>query len=79
MPDPVVYAAGANARYVVAARHPDGDRSKSEFYYIVRTPPDEKGYGLHKTLFGLFNDTQFQFEKHRLNLPEFSTVLDEFR
>lgn len=79
LPDPVVYAAGADARYVVAARHPNGDRSKTEYYYVLRTPPDEKGYGLHKTLFGPFDAQTFEVEKRRLNLPEFTTILDEYR
>jgi hypothetical protein len=72
VPEPVVFAAGANATHVVMARHPDGDQSPTEYYYIVRTPPDERGYGNRRTLFGPFTEAQFAIEKRRLGLPEFT-------
>jgi len=31
-----VFAVGSDAKYVVAARHPANDRTKTEFYYLIR-------------------------------------------
>jgi hypothetical protein len=84
LPGPTVFAAGADARYVVIARHPrewpaPPDRSVSEFYYLIRTP-DEAARGLpQQNVRGPFTEAQFGEHKRRLRLPEFSTVFDHLK
>lgn len=84
LPEPAVFAAGANARHVVIARHPRAslsrpDRAITEYYYVVRTP-DEGERGLPaKNVKGPFDRQSFEEEKRKLNLPNFSRVFKDLK
>jgi hypothetical protein len=77
-----VFQAGANSQYIVAARHPrqwpeHSNRSISEFYYIVRQA--NEGDSARVLVRGPFSELEFQQEKRRLQLPEFSRVFDDLK
>ena len=91
LPGPTVFQAGANSQYIVLARHPlphdtwrpwqeykPPDRSVTEFYYIVREA-NEWDAVKPVSLFGPFNELEYQQEKKRLQLPEFSRVFDDLK
>ena len=76
LPGPTVFQAGANSQYIVLARHPSrgneaADRSVTEFYYILRQA-DERNALKPVSVKGPFNELEYQQEKRRLQLPEFS-------
>lgn len=78
LPEPTVFQAGANAHYIVFARHPwkwgkPPDRSVTEFYYISRKP-NEWDVAVRVSVSGPFTESEYQEEKRRLQLPEFSKV-----
>jgi hypothetical protein len=83
-PGPTVFAAGANARYIVIARHPrewpsPPDRSVTQYYYLVRTP-DEATKGLPSgNVRGPFTQAQFTEQQQRLALPDFSRVFERLK
>jgi hypothetical protein len=71
--DAMVYAAGWDSRYIVAARHPlietgRPDMAKSEYYYIPRSP-DESKPTWRAVIQGPFSEAQFKSETVRLKLP----------
>jgi hypothetical protein len=83
LPDQTIFAAGADDRYIVLARHPrhwpdPANRAISEFYYVVRAA-DEATRGPEGHVHGPFDSTQFASEVQRLHLPGFSKVLEELR
>jgi len=83
LPGDTIFAAGADERFIVLARHPrewpnDPDRSVTEYYYLIRSPDDaERGpYGRVR---GPFDEQQFEAETRRLGLPGFSRTFEELR
>jgi len=79
-----VFAAGSDRTYVVAARHPHQfgdtrlDRSKTEYYYIVRAldgPRKDPSAAVR----GPFDVAAFGREKQRLRLPDFSVELTSLK
>lgn len=71
--DAMVYAAGWDKHYIVAVRHPlleagRPDMSKSEYYYIPRSP-DEAKPTWRAAPRGPFSKTQFRDATTRLKLP----------
>ena len=64
-----VFAIGFNSSYIVAARHPDNDRSRTEFYYIDRAV-DGPLVDPSVSVKGPFNSEAFAAERSRLGLPE---------
>ncbi len=75
-----VFAAGFDDRYVVVARHPnESKKSIVEYYYLVRTPRSEdKEIGARDIkVRGPFDQMQFEIEKRRLHLPEFTRKFDD--
>jgi hypothetical protein len=69
-----VYAVGFNAKYLVAARHPNNDRSKSEYYYLTRAL-DEPLADPSTSVRGPFDAGEFEAESMRLGLPSLSRTL----
>jgi hypothetical protein len=83
LPGATIFQAGWNSEYVVVARHPRrrpeaADRSISEFYYIERQP-NERDALSHVPVLGPFNEPEYQQEKRRLRLPEFSKVFRDLK
>ena len=83
LPEPTVFQAGANSQYIVFARHPRRgneapDRSVTEFYYILRQA-DERSALKPVSVKGPFNELEYQQEKRRLQLPEFSKVFADLK
>lgn len=84
LPGATVFAAGADANYVVVARHPrkwpsPPDRDVTEYYYVERTPDEAKRGVPAENVKGPFSARQFEQERRRLGLPEFSRVFDQLR
>ena len=63
-----VFAVGWNSSYLVAARHPHGDKSKAEYFYLVRAL-DSPLVDPSVTVRGPFDLLSFQQERQRLGLP----------
>jgi hypothetical protein len=84
LPGPTVFAAGYDAKYLVAAIHPQlckpfqqncaaqgPDRSKTEYWYVVRTT-DERDHLPYAGIKGPFDAAAFAEAKKRLGLPDLS-------
>ncbi len=69
-----VYAIGFDAKYLVAARHPDNDQSKTEYYYLTRAL-DGPLVDPSATVSGPYSADEFEFEITRLELPPISRTL----
>jgi hypothetical protein len=83
-PDETVFAAGANRKFVVLARHPrefpnPADRTKTEYYYVIRTANEAKEDLPPENVKGPFTEQQFALERRRLGLPGFSRVFEELK
>lgn len=95
LPEPTVFAAGANDRFIAFARHPRGEftvGSGNETVSISQGPVDstvtEYYYlirnrndegGPYGNVRGPFDERDFAAETRRLGLPAFSIVIDELR
>jgi len=80
---PTVFQAGSNSQYIVFARHPcqwpeAPNRSITEFYYILRQA-NEWDATKPVSVIGPFNELEYQQEKRRLQLPEFSRVFSNLK
>jgi hypothetical protein len=83
LPGPTVFQAGSNSQYIVLARHPrqghEGpNRSVTEFYYILRQA-NEWDAVKPVSVIGPLNELDYQQEKRRLQLPEFSRVFSDLK
>lgn len=82
--DETVFAVGWNSAYVVAARHPHHfgqlyvDKSVTEYFYIVRAV-DSALADSSKSVRGPFTASEFEAERRRLGLPQFSRVIEHLR
>jgi hypothetical protein len=76
-----VFMAGWNKNYVVGARHPRNghkpiNRAITEYFYIVRLPEERSGRPMFR---GPFDARQYDVEKRRLNLPEFTRIFHSLK
>jgi hypothetical protein len=82
LPEPTIFQAGINANYIVVARHPrwttPANRSISEFYYVIRTS-NEWDLAKRVSVIGPLDELEFNEEKKKLRLPEFSIVFDDLK
>jgi hypothetical protein len=83
LPGPTVFQAGWNSKYIVVAVHPRRwpeapNRSITHFYYIVRQP-DEGNAARPVPVIGPLNEVEYQQEKGKLQLPEFSRVFNDLK
>jgi len=69
-----VFAVGSDAKYVVAARHPLNDRSRTEYYYLIREL-DGPHVDPKSTVRGPFDGVAFEREQKRLALPPLNRKL----
>lgn len=71
-----VFAAGADARHVIAKRHPGGDRTRTEWYILVRAR-DSASADPSASVVGPLTEAQFAAERERLGVApslEFTVV-----
>lgn len=83
LPDRTVFAAGANDRYLVIARHPSVfgeplNKAVTE-YYVVERSADESQPGSRPTVQGPFDQPEFDEKARELALPGFTIVFDDLR
>jgi hypothetical protein len=83
LPGRTVFAAGADERYLVIARHPSVfaeplNRSVTE-YYVVERSPDEADLRSRPEVLGPFDQEEFEERVRQLSLPEFTIVFDDLR
>jgi hypothetical protein len=69
-----VFAVGWNSSYLVAARHPHRDKSKVEYFYLVRAL-DGPLIDPSVTVRGPFDLRSFEQERQRLGLPALTREL----
>jgi hypothetical protein len=75
---PTVYAVGVDATYVVAARHPEGDRSITEFYYLIRSA-DTPTVDTSAAVRGPFDGPAFERVRNQLHLPALTYELPQLK
>ena len=68
---PQVYAVGEDDTWIVEAQHPNGDTSKSQFYYFPKAQ-DHEHKNANEIVLGPFNETEFEKLKTELALPNWS-------
>jgi hypothetical protein len=73
-----VYAVGANASYVVAARHPQANRSITEFYYVIRSS-DTPTVDTSAAVRGPFDAQAFEGIRTQLHLPALTYELPRLK
>lgn len=79
-----VFAVGWSSKFIVAARHPHAfaetryDRSRTEYFYIVRSQ-DGPMADPSACVRGPLSRAQFDDEKRRLGLPELTHILDSLK
>jgi hypothetical protein len=66
---PQVFAVGEDDKWIVAARHPSGDKSKKEFYYFSKAA-DHPHKNADEIVLGPFTGDEFNGHKARLSLPD---------
>ena len=68
---PQVFAVGADDRWVVAARYPDGDKSNPEYFYFAKSADGPYKNG-NEVALGPFTAKEFEELKKKHGLPEWS-------
>ncbi|QIK77988.1 hypothetical protein G7077_02745 [Sphingomonas piscis] len=74
-----LFAAGANNRFIALAIHPNGDRTRTDFYYLVRSAREADDGGRGAVLKGPLDERSFAEAKARLDLPRFSRVFSNLK
>jgi hypothetical protein len=65
-----VCSVGESDKWIVAARHPGGDRTHKEFYYFSKAA-DHPFKNADEIVLGPFTESEFNSHKIRLSLPDF--------
>jgi hypothetical protein len=71
-----VYAVGFDTKYLVIARHPSGQHSTSQYYYLIRAL-DGPLIDPSVSVRGPFDAATFKDESQRLGLPGFTYKLSD--
>jgi hypothetical protein len=84
LPNSTVFAAGADSRYVVAARHPRNnnvtDKSVTQYFYFARTKAERSGWGPDpEKIIGPLTQPEFEAASTAYHLPSLSIVLDDLK
>ena len=80
LPDETVFAAGADARYVVVARHPHGNGNVTEYFYFARIDRESRGWGNGpEKIIGPISEDAFNAARASLKLPPLSIVIDDLK
>lgn len=83
LPDQTVFAAGADDRYLVIARHPSVfaepmNKAVTEYYFAERSANEGDPRSRPK-LYGPYDKAEFDEAAQRLGLPAFSIVFDDLK
>jgi len=83
LPGRTVFAAGADERYLVIARHPSAfgeplNKAVTE-YYVVERSPDEADLRFRPEVLGPFDQAEFDARVRQLSLPGFTIGFDDLR
>ena len=70
---PTVFETGANDAYVVAARHPGNDKSRTEYFYVIRKL-DTAEADPSVAVRGPFDEPAYRQQESQLGLPSFTRV-----
>lgn len=73
--EPQVFAVGANDQYIVAKQHPVHNKSRVD-YYIVLRGEDSMSADSKKVVLGPLTTEEFDQKSKGLNLPQFGKVLE---
>jgi hypothetical protein len=73
-----VFAVGSDAKYIVAARHPNSDRSKTEYYYLIRAL-DSPVADPSASVRGPFSAEAFSGERVKLALPQLTREISSVK
>lgn len=78
---PTVFAAGFNEKFVVVEIHPNDKKAITQFFYVIREPENENNdFGpTVQSVQGPFNKRNYEIEKARLKLPEFTRTFDDLK
>lgn len=76
--DSTVFAVGWDGRYLIAKQHPNGDRSKTN-YFIVDARNDTPYRSADEVAIGPLTEFEFQQKSIEMKLPKFSKVLDSLQ
>ncbi|MDI6624497.1 MAG: hypothetical protein QME55_07190 [Brevundimonas sp.] len=83
LPDQTVFAAGADERFIVIARHPSGPFEVRQpgvtEYYFWKRDPDEAQSRFRPDVRGPYDGVAFEREKARLVLPSFSVIFEDLQ
>ena len=84
LPGSTVFAAGADSRYIVVARHPRDNnlthKDVTQYFYFARVPQESKGWGQNpEKIIGPLSKTEFDAATTSLKLPPLSIVLDDLK
>ena len=74
--DSTVFAVGKNEDFIVAQRHPNGDISITQFYYLIRAN-DSVYADPTNSVRGPFTEKEFEEATLRLGLPSFSRIRED--
>ena len=67
--DPQVFAVGADERWIVAARYPNGDKAKPEYFYFSKATDGPYKNG-DEVVLGPFTAKEFEELKKKHGLPD---------
>jgi len=70
-----VFAVGSNDQYIVAKQHPIENKTKVN-YFVVMRGKDSINADLKKVVIGPLTADEFERKSKELNLPKFSKVLE---
>lgn len=79
-----VFAVGYSSEFIVAARHPHAfrdkslDRSKTEYYYIIRSL-DGPGFDPERSVRGPFDLAAFEHHQKTMNLPQLTREVSSLK
>ena len=68
---PQVIGVGEDTRWIVVKRHPNGDVTKTEYFYLPKSNRDKQLKGSDAAI-GPFSEEEFELKAKELNLPSFS-------
>ena len=69
--NPLVTGVGEDALWIVVKQHPNGDKTKTDYFYLPKRSSDEQKKGFDVAQ-GPFSETEFKQKTNDLKLPPFS-------